>query len=51
MTLLIIEVNTLYYVNEALSKRYRVKKTRLRFGGAFNIEEVQELVNQRVLEE
>jgi hypothetical protein len=51
MTLLTTEVNTLRHANEALSKRRRVKKTRLRLGGALNIEEAQELVNQRALEE
>ena len=39
MTLLITEVNTLHHANEALNKRRRAKKTRLRLGGALNIEE------------
>jgi hypothetical protein len=44
MTLLSAEVRTLRVVNEALSKRRRAKKTRVRQGGALTIEDAQDIL-------
>ena len=47
MTLLSAEVRTLRAANEALSKRRRAKKARVRQGGALTIEDVQDLIAQK----
>ena len=44
MTLLSAEVRTLRAANEALSKRRRAKKTRVRQGGALTIEDTQDVL-------
>ena len=51
VTLLIAEVRTLRKANEALSKRRRAKKTRVRQGGALTIEDVQDVLAQKEVEE
>ena len=40
ITLLSAEVRSLRAVNEALSKRYRAKKTRIRQGGTLTVEDI-----------
>ena len=50
-TLLAAEVRTLRKVNEALSKRRRAKKTRLREGGALRIEDARDIIARREAEE
>jgi hypothetical protein len=47
MTLLSAEVRTLRAANEALSKRRRAKKTRVRQGGALIVEDAQDLIAQK----
>jgi hypothetical protein len=47
MTLLRNEVQTLRMANEALAKRRRAKKTRIRAGGALSVEDALELIEQR----
>jgi len=51
ITLLSAEVRTLRAANEALSKRRRAKKTRVRQGGALTIEDVQDFLAQKEAEE
>jgi hypothetical protein len=51
VTLLIAENYTLRVVNEALSKRRRAKKTRVRQGGALTIEDRQDIVAQKDIDE
>jgi hypothetical protein len=51
MTLLTAEVRTLRKANEALSKRRRAKKSRVRQGGALTVEDAQDLLAQRDAEE
>ncbi|TVY13429.1 hypothetical protein LARI1_G009571 [Lachnellula arida] len=51
MTLLSAEVRTLRAANEALSKRRRAKKARVREGGALTIEDAQDLLSQKDAEE
>jgi hypothetical protein len=51
MTLLSAEVRTLRKANEALSKRRRAKKTRVRQGGALTIEDAQDVLAQKEAEE
>ena len=43
-TLLSAEVRTLRAANEALSKRRRAKKTRIRQGGALTVEDAQDII-------
>jgi hypothetical protein len=43
-TLLAAEVRTLRKANEALSKRRRAKKTRIRQGGALTVEDVHDIM-------
>jgi hypothetical protein len=50
-TLLAAEVRTLRAANEALSKRRRAKKTRIRQGGALIQEDAQDLLAQKEAEE
>ena len=47
MTLLSAEVRTLQAANEALSKRRRAKKARVRQGGALTIEDAQDIIAQK----
>ena len=47
MTLLSAEVRTLRAANEALSKRRRAKKARVRQGGALTIEDAQDIIAQK----
>jgi hypothetical protein len=51
MTLLSAEVRTLRAANEALSKRRRAKKTRIRQGGALTVEDAQDVLSQKEAEE
>jgi hypothetical protein len=51
MTLLSAEVRTLRAANEALSKRRRAKKTRIRQGGALTVEDAQDVSAQKEAEE
>ena len=51
MTLLSAEVRTLRAANEALSKRRRAKKTRVRQGGALIVEDAQDLLAQKDVDE
>ena len=51
MTLLAAEVRTLREANEALSKRRRAKKTRVRQGGALTVEDAQDVLAQKDAEE
>ena len=47
MTLLHEEVRTLYKTNQALTKRRRTKKTRVRAGGVLTVENVHNLIEQK----
>jgi DDE superfamily endonuclease/helix-turn-helix, Psq domain len=47
VTLLSAEVRTLRAANEALSKRRRAKKARLRQGGALNVENARDILAQK----
>jgi hypothetical protein len=47
MTLLSAEVRTLRAANEALSKRRRAKKARIRQGGALTVEDAQDIIAQK----
>ena len=51
MTLLSAEVRSLRAANEALSKRRRAKKTRIRQGGALTVEDAQDVITQKDTEE
>ncbi len=51
MTLLSAEVRILRAANEALSKRRRAKKARIRQGGILIIEDAQDLMAQRDVDE
>jgi hypothetical protein len=51
VTLLIAENRTLRVVNEALSKRQRAKKTRVCQGGTLTIEDVQDIIAQKDIDE
>jgi hypothetical protein len=50
-TLLTAEIRTLRKANEALSKRRRAKKTRVRQGGALEVEQAGDIVAQKEAEE
>ena len=50
MDLMEAEIHELRAANEALSKRRRAKKTRLRKGGSLSIQEAQELGDQMEVE-
>ena len=45
------ELRTLRATNEALSKRRRAKKTRIRQGGTLTIEEAQDIIAQKDIDE
>ena len=47
MTLLREEVRTLRKANEALAKRRKAPKTRVRAGGALSVEDAHSLIEQR----
>jgi hypothetical protein len=51
VTLLIAENYTLRVANEALSKRRRAKKTRVRQGGTLTIEDTQDIIAQKDVDE
>jgi hypothetical protein len=51
MTLLSAEVRTLRAANEALSKRRRAKKTRIRQRGALTVEDAQDILAQKEADE
>ena len=51
ITLLRAENRTLRQANEALSKRWRAKKTRIREGGALRIEDTRDIIARREAEE
>jgi hypothetical protein len=46
VTLISAELRTLRTANEALSKRRRAKKNRIRQGGALTIEDVHDIIAQ-----
>ena len=50
-TLLMVENRDLRKANEALSKRRRAKKTRIRQGGALTAEDARDLLTQKEAEE
>jgi FtsZ-binding cell division protein ZapB len=45
VALLQSEVSTLHKANEALSKRWKAKRTRIQLGGALTIQDVQDLLD------
>jgi hypothetical protein len=51
MTLLSAEVRTLRAANEALSKHRRAKKARIRQGGALIVEDTQDIIAQKDVNE
>lgn len=51
LTLVTAEVHTLRQANEALSKRRRAKKARIRQGGALTVEDVHDVLAQREVDE
>jgi hypothetical protein len=51
MTLLSAEVRTLRAANEALSKRRRAKKARIRQSGALIVEDAQDIILQKDVDE
>jgi hypothetical protein len=51
MTLLSAEVRILRAANEALSKRRRAKKARVRQGGALTVEDAQDIIAQKDIDE
>jgi hypothetical protein len=50
-TLLLAECHTLRKANEALSKRRRAKRTRVRHGGALIVEDAWDIVSQKEVDE
>ena len=50
-TLLSAEIRTLRAANEALSKRRRAKKARVREGGALTVEDAQDIIAQKDVDE
>ncbi len=51
MTLLSAEVRTLRAANKALSKRRRAKKARIRQGGVLTVEDAQDIIAQKDVDE
>jgi hypothetical protein len=51
LTLATAEIRTLRAANEALSKRRRAKKTRVRQGGALTVEDTQDILAQEEVDE
>jgi hypothetical protein len=51
LTLVTAEVHTLRAANEALSKRRRAKKARIRQGGTLAVEEAHDVLSQREVDE
>ena len=51
LTLLSAEVRTLRQANEALSKRRRAKKNRIRQGGALTVEDAHDIIAQKEVDE
>jgi hypothetical protein len=51
ITLLSAEVRILQAANEALSKRYRAKKTRVCQGDTLTIEDIQDIIAQKDIDE
>ena len=50
MVLLRKEVEGLRTANEALSKRRRAKKTRLRLGGSLTVQEATDIIDQKAID-
>ncbi len=51
VALLRAEVSTLRKANEALSKRRRAKKTRVRLGGSLTVQDAKDLLDQKAMDE
>ena len=51
ITLLSAKVRTLRVANEALSKRRRAKKARVRQGGTLTIKDIQDIILQKDVDE
>ena len=51
VTLMSAELRTLRAANEALSKRRRAKKARIRQGGALTVEDAQDIISQKDVDE
>jgi len=51
ITLLFTEVHTLWAANKALSKRHRAKKARIRKEGVLIVENIQDFLSQKDIEE
>jgi hypothetical protein len=51
MALLHREVNSLRKANEALSKRRRAKKSRICLGGSLSIQDAEDLLDQKAIDE
>ena len=51
VALLRTEVSALRKANEGLSKRRRAKKTHIRLGGSFTVQEAQDLLDQKAVGE
>jgi hypothetical protein len=51
MTLLFAEVCILRAANEVLSKRRRAKKARIRQGGVLTVEDTQDVISQKDVDE
>jgi hypothetical protein len=49
VALLRSEVSSLRKANEALSKRWRAKRTRVQLGGSLTIQDVQDLLDQKAV--
>jgi hypothetical protein len=45
------EISVLYHANKGLSKRRRAKKIRLQLRGTLTIQEAQDVLNQRAIDE
>jgi hypothetical protein len=51
VALLQSEVSSLHKANEALSKRRRAKKTRMRLGGSLTVQDAHDLLDQKAVGE
>ena len=51
VALLRTEVSSLRKANEELSKRRRAKKTRVRLGGSLTVQDAEDLLDQRAVDE
>lgn len=50
VTLLHVEVSILQGANEALSKRRRAKKTQVQLGGSLAVQDILNLLDQKVVD-